>query len=541
MKGKQIKHGEEVQKTIIAGVDKVANAVKTTLGPSGKCVAISTEYGTDITRDGVTVAKSINLTCPIENTGAELVRKAALSTEEQTGDSTTTTTVLIQELCHRGQKAIGNGANVSEMKAGMLKARDWMSGFIKENAISINGDLDKIHKVATISANNDSEIGDLVVKAIQEVGFDGLITADMRSGLDNSLEITKGCKINTGWSSPQYVTEAVEGTCTLENPYIVVAGENISSMNQCISLLEDYSKNGQNRPLLIFCDEIADNVNATFVFNVLRGALRACIVKGVDFGDGRKNVMADIAAVVGANYLCKEKGTSINAASMADLGQAAKVVISRDNTIIYEGCGDQEYIKERADVIKAKLDDPSTTDYDKHKFASRLSMLIGAVAIIKAGGASEVERTNKRATIEDSILAAHSAIEEGYACGGGSIYLRGADKAKQDKAFWKGLASESEREGAKIVFDSLPCILKTVASNSGIDGEVVLEKVRGLKGTQGYNAKTKKYGDLIEEGVLDSAKALRVSLENAISAAGMILMTDCVIFEEPGKEGEGVV
>lgn len=527
MEGKIIKKGN-VQEKVVAGVCKAVGAIETTLGPAGKCVAITTDYGTDISRDGSTVAKSITLQDPEENIGAELVKKAAGNTEDLAGDATSTTSVLIKELCIRGQRAISNGANVNEIKAGMLAAQDIVKKYISEVSIKVEGDLDKIHKVATISANNDPKVGDLVVEGLEKVGINGLIVADMASGLDTVIEVTTGLQLDRGWASPQYVTSPEDGKCTLENPYILVAGEKINSVAQMIGLLNDYQENGNGRPLLIVCDEMDDNVNTMFVLNTLRGAIRACVVKGIDFGDNRKNFMADLATVVGAEYICPENGNNVATASLNSLGSAAKVVVSRDKCVIYEGAGDKEEIAARAKVIKARLDDPTITDYDKHKFSKRLASLTGGIAIIRAGGASEVEKMNRKATIEDSILAAKSAIEEGCVPGGGSVLYRASVQFQKDKKCLKDMTKD-EIEGAEIVFKSLPIIMKTVAENSGVNGEVVLKQLEKSNFGIGYNAKTKKISNLLEDGVLDSTKAIRVSLENAISAASMILLIDCTI------------
>lgn len=535
MEKKIIKKGNQVQGKIIAGVSKAVDAISTTLGPAGKCVAIVTDYGTEISRDGSTVAKAITLKDQEENIGAELVRKAAARTEDLAGDATSTTSVLIKELCVRGQKAIATGANVNEIKSGMMKAQDWVKEYIKENSIQVNGDLNKIHKVATISANNDPQIGDLVVEGMEKVGVDGLITADMATGLDTIINITTGMQIDRGWASPQYVTTPEDGKCTLEDPYILVAGEKINSIAQIIDFLSDYQNNGKGRPLLIICDEMDDNVNTMLVVNTLRGALRACVVKGIDFGDGRKNAMADIATVVGADYICADNGTFVSKATLANLGGAEKVVVSRDRCVIYKGYGDQDEIKERAETIKTRMQEPDITDYDKQKFSKRVANLTGGVAIIRAGGASEAEKMNRKATIEDSILAAKSAIEEGCTPGGGYVFYHASLKGLKDKNFFKTLTGD-EKEGAEIVFNSLPVIMKTVAENSGVNGDVILKEVEKAKENIGYNAKTKKISNLLEDGVLDSSKALRVSLENAISAASMILLIDCTIQNEVVEE-----
>lgn len=532
--GKIIKKGLATQSEIIEGVVKSVEAIKTTLGPSGKCVAIDGYSGPEITRDGATVAKSISFKNPAHNMGAQLVKKAATSTEDQVGDATSTTSILIEEMVLRGQKSLKTGANVNEIKAGMLKAEAWMKEYIKANSLPIDGDLEKIRKVATISANNDPEVGNLVVECMEKVGIDGIITADMSSGLDTVVDVTTGMKLERGWSSPQYVTNPEEGTCIMNDAYILVVGEKLSSVNQILGIVTHLVES--KRPFLIVCDDIDEVVNTTLIMNTLSGAMRCCVVKGVDFGDGRKNIMEDIATAVGANYICPELGKSVTDADKADLGVAKKIVVSRTSTIIYEGAGDPAEIKARTEILKKRLADPSISDYDKTKFSKRVAGLSGGIGIIKAGGASEVEKQNRKATIEDSILAAKSAVSEGCAPGGGYIFYKGALEASRDKGFWKSLTGD-EKEGASIVFESLPVIMKTIAENSGVSGDVVLDRLR--KNTPkpwGYNAKTKKYGYLLEEGVLDSAKVLRISLENSVSAASMILLIDCTIIDEPAEE-----
>lgn len=526
---------EDVQKKIIKGVSKAANAIERTLGPSGRCVAVVGNFGTDITRDGATVAKSIILKDKEENIGAELVKKAAEQTESLAGDGTSTCSILTRDLCIKGQKAISFGANVNEIKTGLTKAGEWVKTYIKNHSTPIDGDLEKIQKVATISANNDPEVGNLVVKGLQAVGLNGLVTADMASGLETIIDITQGMKLDRGWSSPQYVTSPEDGKCVLDNPLILVVGERISSIPQIYTFLEDYQQNGGGQPLLLVCDDIDDNVNGMFVINTLRGALRCCVVKGIDFGDSRKNIMADLAVSVGAKYISPDTGEDITKATVKDCGRADKVVISRDSTIIYQGYGDPNVINDRARVIKARLEDPTCSDYDKTKFEKRLANLTGGIAVIKAGGASEIEKQNRKATIEDSVLAAKSAIDEGCCPGGGYIFFHASKEIMKDDKFWKNL-TEDEKEGATILVKSLPIILRTIAYNAGASVDVVEKTIeKSKKENYGFNAKTKKYEDLVEAGILDSAKVLRVSLENAISAASMILLIDCTVVEEGEK------
>ena len=522
---------KNVQKKVVDGVVIAANAIEKTLGPSGKCVAILNDsFGNvEITRDGATVAKSISLKDKEKSIGAELVKKAASLTEDQAGDGTSSTSILIKEICLRGQKAVGNGANVNEVKSGIQKAGEWVKEFIKNISTPIEGDLEKIHKVATISANNDPAIGDLVVKGLKEVGLDGLVTADLASGLETIIDITQGMKLDRGWSSPQYVTDPADGKCVLENPLILVVGEKISSIPQIYTFLESYQQQSGGQPLLLVCDDIDDNVNGMFVINTLRGALRCCVVKGIDFGDGRKNVMADLATSVGAKYISPDTGEDLSKATIAYCGGADKVVVSRDSTIIYQGHGDPAEIQDRAKIIKARLEDPTCTDYDKTKFEKRLANLTGGIAVIKAGGASEAEKVNRKATIEDSILASKSAIEEGCCPGGGYVFFRASTEIMKDSKFWNSLVGD-EKDGAEILVKSLPIIVKTVAHNAGVSGDVVVEKFG--EENCGFNAKTLKFENLVEAGILDSSKVLRVSLENAISTSSMILLIDCTIVEE---------
>lgn len=530
--GKKIEIGAGAQEKIIKGVEKTANAIKTTLGPSGHCVAIEGIMGMppEITRDGATVAKSIQLSDGAENIGAELVKKASSLTEELAGDSTSTTAILIKELCLNGQKYLKSGVNVNSLKSGMKKAGKWITKYLADNTIVVDGDLEKVRKVATISANNDPEIGDLIVKCFEKVGFNGVITADLASGLDTTIDVTPGMKIDRGWSSPQYITQPQEGTCVLDDPYIAIIGERISNVQQIIPVINSIGAGG--RPILFVVDDIDDNVNAAILYNNLRGAMRACVVKSIDFGDSRKNIMADIATLTGGIYVCQETGNTLEAFNETFLGAAKKVVISRDSTIIFEGAGDPEKVKERVELIKSRMASEVKSKYDQAKWEKRIANLSGGIGVIKAAGATEAEAVNKKQTIEDAILASKSAIEEGCSVGGGYTYVKADMAARKDNAFWKSLSTD-ETYGAEIVFSAISVIMKTVAENAGESGDVVLDNVKkSKKDFYGYNAKTKNYENLMEAGVLDSTKALRVSLENAISTASMILLIDCSLLEE---------
>lgn len=529
--GKIIKHGEIAQGTILEGVVKTVDAIKTTIGPAGHGVAITSMGLPDITRDGATVAKSISFSDDQMNIGAELVKRAATLTEDEAGDGTSSTSLLIKELCLKGQKAVQTGSNVNDIKSGMLKAGNWMYDYIAKNATPIAGNMELLKKVATISANNDEEVGDLVVQGISQVGDSGMVTADVSLGLDTVIDVVPGMKLGRGWSAPQYITDPKTGECVMENANVLVVGEKITTVNQMYNFLNQYVQAAPGTPLLIVCDSIDDSVNMTLILNVMRGALRACVVQGIDFGDNRKNVMNDLAVKTGAVYFCSENGNKIEDADMSSLGSAAKVVISRDDTVIYEGGGNPDEIKTLADSLKSRLADKTCSDYDKMKFEKRIANLTGGIAVIKAGGATEVEKTNRKATIEDSIKAAKSALEEGFVLGGGNLYYKASEDVKKDSAFWKSLSGD-EKEGAEIVFKSLPIVLKTIAENSGENGDVILNQTSKKKDGVGYNAKTKKFGNLLDEGVLDSAKVARVALKNSISTASMILLIDCTIVEE---------
>ena len=513
---------------MIEGIDKTVDAVKVTLGPKGKCVAIQNGWGVpDITRDGATVAKAVELKDAAENMGAQLVKKAASNTEEQAGDGTSSTSVLIQDIVKSGKRyLIDDSLNINEMKSGMLKTVQWVTDYIRQNSVQVEGDLEKIRRVATISANNDSEIGNLIVECLEKVGLEGVLTADMSSGLENVVDVVEGMKIERGWSSPHFVNKHDEGKAILENPYILVVSEKLASLPTLVDTLEAVMKDG--RPLLIVCDDIDEVVQATLVMNVLQRILSCCVVKGIDFGDNRKNVMEDIAVFVGAQHIASEYGLSMAQCDPSMLGSAQRVVVSKDSMIIYNGHGDQEAITERCDVLKAKVNAPDITSYEKDKITKRIASLSGGIGVIRAGGAGESEKRNRKATIEDAILAAKSAIAEGVVPGGGYTLLHAAWTGEEN---FLTTLDGSEYIGAQCVLNALKSITKTIGENSGINGEVLVKTLVDNKDQKnfGYNAKTGEFGDLVEMGVLDSAKVLRVALENAVSAASMCLLTACTI------------
>ena len=527
---------------MIDGIIKSVDAISKTLGPKGSCVAIQNSWGNpDITRDGVTVSKNIAFKDPAMNMGAQLVKAAASKTEEQAGDGTSSTSILIKEMVTKGQRYLSNGANLNEIKDGMEKMTSWVTNFIKINSIPVDGDLEKIRKVATISANNDSEVGNLIVDCMSKVGTKGVITADVSSGLDTTVDIISGFKINRGWASPHFITSPEDGKCVMENPVIAVIGEKISSVPQILPAIEASIKTLGGRPLLIICDDMDENVLTTLVMNGLQGALRCCVVKGIDFGDNRGNIHEDIAVATGATYICPEYGLSAADMKVENLGSSGKVVICKASCLISEGHGDKDDIQARLDILTKRFEDPAISDYEKNKIESRISCLSGGIGIIKAGGASDIEKQNRKATIEDAILASKSAITEGVVAGGGSIYLKAYQCGRREfLEKEKKNMTKDELSGAEIVLESLKSIVWTIGENSGIQGDVLIEKLSKSSSKQastdkvfGYNAKLNRFGDLLEMGILDSAKVLRVSLENAVSAASMCLLTCCVITDEP--------
>lgn len=509
------------------GVNKISEAVRQTFGPKGKCVAIETSFGSpDITRDGATVAKAIVLKDKIENMGAELVKKAAQSTEEQAGDGTSTSCILTNEIIKSAQSLVKLNTNLNDVKRGMEMAAREITETIKSSSVAVDNDLEKIRQVATVSANNDSTVGDLIVECMEKVGINGVITADVSKGIETKIDVTTGFKISRGWASPNFVTSPKEGKSILEKPAIAVIGERLSTISQVQPLIQNFVQAFQGKPLVIICDDIDDSILTFFLYNHLNGALKSCIIKGVDFGDNRKNIMEDIAICTGATFVCSEYGLELKNCGPEILGTADYVTVSKDSTIIREGGGDPDSIKSRIEILKERLSDQSLPNYDKTKFEDRIASLSGAIGIIRAGGASETEAMNKKATIEDAILAAKSAIDEGVVPGSGSVYLR----AFLNKPIIKDISEDTEL-GRQIVYNSLPEITKIIAENAGAHGDSVIETIikNKKKPNFGYNAKTGVFGNLIDMGILDSAKVLRVSIENAVSAASMVVMCSCTI------------
>lgn len=448
--------------------------------------------------------------------------------------NTSSTSILIKEMVKKGQRYLNSGANVNEIKDGMEAAGKWVSEYIKNHSDKVDGDLEKIKQVATISANNDPEIGGLISECMEKVGINGVITADMSYSLDTSIEVINGMKIERGWASPHFITEKESAQCVMSNPYILVVGEKISSVGQLIPILEPMVQSG--RPFVIICDDMDEVVLSTLVLNTLQGACRCCVLKGIEFGENRGPVMQDIATATGATYITPEIGLSVTDATLEMLGSAKKVSIGKYTSIIFEGTGDEDMINERIETIKARLEDKNLSKYDRGRWEKRLANLSGGIGVIHAGGASEVERVNKKATVEDAILASKSAISEGVVPGGGYTFLWASEEGRKELLKKGNKWTEDEIVGIQIVLDSLRAITWNVCNNAGIPGDEVISKLLSSKKGKGFNAKTKKYSDLIKDGILDSAKVLRVSLENSISAASMILLTDCAITDEVEEE-----
>lgn len=448
--------------------------------------------------------------------------------------NTSSTSILIKEMVKKGQRYLNSGANVNEIKDGMEAAGKWVSEYIKNHSDKVEGDLEKIKQVATISANNDPEIGGLISECMEKVGINGVITADMSYSLDTSIEVINGMKIERGWASPHFITEKESAQCVMSNSYILVVGEKISSVGQLIPILEPMVQSG--RPFVIICDDMDEVVLSTLVLNTLQGACRCCVLKGIEFGENRGPVMQDIATATGATYITPEIGLSVTDATLEMLGSAKKVSIGKYTSIIFEGDGDEDLVNERIETIKARLEDKNLSKYDRGRWEKRLANLSGGIGVIHAGGASEVERVNKKATVEDAILASKSAISEGVVPGGGYTFLWASEEGRKELLKKGNKWTEDEIVGIQIVLDSLRAITWNVCNNAGIPGDEVISKLLSSKKGKGFNAKTKKYSDLIKDGILDSAKVLRVSLENSISAASMILLTDCAITDEQEEE-----
>ena len=523
---KDITYNVDAREALKRGVDQLANAVKVTLGPKGRNVIIDKKYGAPhITKDGVTVAKEIELKDASENLGAQLVKEVASKTGDQAGDGTTTATVLAQAIVSVGLKNVTAGANPLDLKRGIDKAVTTVVEEIKKNAVVVGNDFDKIEQVATISANNDAEIGKLIADAMRMVSKDGVITIGEAKGMDTTIDVVQGMQFDRGYISPYFVTNTETMLAEMDKPYILIYDKKISNLKELLPVLEPAVQSG--RPLLIIAEDVDSEALTALVVNRLRAQLKICAVKAPGFGDRRKEMLEDIAILTGGTVISEEKGIQLSQATIEMLGTAETISVSKENTTIVNGAGDKEAIAARIGQIKAQIAATKST-YDKEKLQERLAKLAGGVAQLNVGAASEVEMKEKKDRVDDALSATRAAIEEGIVPGGGVMYIR-AQKALE------GLKGENEDEqtGIEIVRRAIEEPLRQIVSNAGKEGAVVVDKVRNGEGDYGYNARKDVYENLFEAGVVDPAKVTRVALENAASVASMFLTTECVIVDHP--------
>jgi chaperonin groL len=528
---KEILFNQEARDLLKKGVDQLANAVKVTLGPKGRNVILGKSYGAPhITKDGVSVAKEIELEGAFENMGAQLVREVASKTNDDAGDGTTTATVLAQSIINVGLKNVTAGANPMELKRGIDKAVATVVKNIAAQSEAVGDDLKKIEHVAKISANGDEEIGRLIAEAMGKVKKEGVITVEEAKGTDTEVKVVEGMQFDRGYISPYFVTNTEKMECQMENPYILLYDKKISVIKDILPLLEKSLQTG--RPLLIIAEDIDSEALATLVVNRLRGGLKICAVKAPGFGDRRKAMLQDIAILTGATVISEETGFSLEAATIEMLGQAEKVTVDKDNTTIVNGMGDKGELEARVAQIRAQIEN-TKSDYDREKLQERLAKLAGGVAVLYVGAASEVEMKEKKDRVEDALSATRAAIEEGTVPGGGTAYIRAIDALESLKG-----ETDDETTGIEIVKRAIEEPLRQIVANAGKEGAVVVQKVRDGKADFGYNARLDKYENLVASGVIDPAKVARVALENAASIAGMFLTTECVVAEKKDDKAD---
>lgn len=528
---KEILFDQEARDLLKKGVDQLANAVKVTLGPKGRNVILGKSYGAPhITKDGVSVAKEIELEGAFENMGAQLVREVASKTNDDAGDGTTTATVLAQSIINVGLKNVTAGANPMELKRGIDKAVATVVKNIAAQSEAVGDDLKKIEHVAKISANGDEEIGRLIAEAMGKVKKEGVITVEEAKGTDTEVKVVEGMQFDRGYISPYFVTNTEKMECQMENPYILLYDKKISVIKDILPLLEKSLQTG--RPLLIIAEDIDSEALATLVVNRLRGGLKICAVKAPGFGDRRKAMLQDIAILTGATVISEETGFSLEAATIEMLGQAEKVTVDKDNTTIVNGMGDKGELEARVAQIRAQIEN-TKSDYDREKLQERLAKLAGGVAVLYVGAASEVEMKEKKDRVEDALSATRAAIEEGTVPGGGTAYIRAIDALESLKG-----ETDDETTGIEIVKRAIEEPLRQIVANAGKEGAVVVQKVRDGKADFGYNARLDKYENLAASGVIDPAKVARVALENAASIAGMFLTTECVVAEKKDDKAD---
>ncbi len=530
MASKEIKFNIEARDLLKKGVDQLANAVKVTLGPKGRNVILDKKYGAPmVTKDGVTVAKEIELEDAFENIGAQLVKEVASKTNDDAGDGTTTATVLAQSIVTVGLKNVTAGANPMDLKRGIDQAVKVVVEDLKKQSRSIGEDIEKIEQVASISANNDHTIGKLIAEAMGKVKKEGVITVEEAKGTETHVDVVEGMQFDRGYISAYFITDPDKMESVLENAVILLSDKKISTMKDLLPILEPIAQQG--RPLLIIAEDIDGEALATLVVNKLRGSLKIAAVKAPGFGDRRKEMLEDIAILTGGVVISEEKGLTLEGAKIDMLGKAEKIVIDKENTTIVNGAGDKKTIDGRIKQIKSQIE-TTTSDYDKEKLQERLAKLAGGVAVLYVGAASEVEMKEKKARVEDALSATRAAVEEGIIPGGGVAYIRAIKAIEKLKG-----ENEDQTTGIAIVKRALEEPLRQIVENAGIEGSVVVQRIKEGKDDFGYNAQENKYESLYQAGVIDPTKVARVALENAASIAGMFLSTECVVAEKPEKEG----
>ncbi len=531
---KQLQFDETARQSLLRGVEKIAKAVKATLGPAGRNVILDKKFGSPtITKDGVTVAKEIELCCPYENMGAQLVREVSSKTSDIAGDGTTTATVLAEAIYKEGLRNVTAGANPTSLQRGIMKAAEAIVAELHKISKPVK-DTKEIAQVATVSANWDKEVGKIIADAMDKVGKDGTITVEEAKGIETSLDVVEGMQFDKGYLSPYFVTDAEAMIATLDNAYILIHEKKISNLKDMLPLLEKVAKSG--KPLLIIAEDVEGEALATLVVNKLRGTLNAIAVKAPGFGDRRKAILEDIAILTGGKVITEDLGIKLENVDITDLGKAKRLTIEKENTIIVEGAGKKADIQGRVSQIKRQIDE-TTSDYDREKLQERLAKLAGGVAVIHVGAATETEMKEKKARVEDALHATRAAVEEGIVPGGGTALIR-AQKVL-DTLKLKG----DEATGADIVRRAIEAPLRTLASNAGVEGALIVEMVKNATGNQGYNVASGKMEDLIASGVVDPTKVTRSALQNAASISGLLLTTECLITELPeekkGDAGHG--
>lgn len=525
MSAKVLNFDTEARDKLKKGVDQLANAVKVTLGPKGRNVVIEKKFGSQqVTKDGVTVAKEIELSDAFENVGAQMVKEVASKTADNAGDGTTTATVLAQAIVNVGLKNVTAGANPMDLKRGIDKGVAKVIEHLKKQTVSVGDDYQKIEQVATISANNDNEIGKLIAEAMKKVKKEGVITVEEAKGIETTVEVVEGMQFDRGYISPYFITDPDKMVTVLENPFILITDRKVSTMKDLLPVLEPVAQAG--RALLIIAEDIEGEALATLVVNKLRGSLKIAAVKAPGFGDRRKEMLEDIAILTGGIVISEEKGLRLDGAKMDMLGRAEKVTLDKENTTIVNGGGAKENIDKRIAQIKVQIEN-TTSDYDREKLQERLAKLAGGVAVLYVGAATETEMKEKKDRVDDALNATRAAVEEGIIPGGGVAYIRAIDALENQKGI-----NDDETTGILIVKRAIEEPLRQIVANAGMEGSVIVQKVKEGKDDFGYNAQTDKYENLFKSGVIDPTKVARVALENAASIAGLLLTTECVITEK---------